>query len=150
MSSHETINLSAAEEKALRDACKAQWLDDVPGAFADIPEAGAKLQVHTGNAFPNKSRYTKLSRNLDGNENHFQGCARLPGTKYLVLTGGDWQAKSSHLFVAKLDSRGPRRKWDSNLAKKGPPKTDEVVTRVDLRTRFGSGFCAWSASSRSA
>jgi hypothetical protein len=98
MSPHETINLSAAEEKV----------------------------------FPNKSRYTKLSRNLEGNENHFQGCARLPGTKYLVVTGGDWQAKSSHLFVAKLDSRGGRRKWDSNLAKKGPPKTDVVVTRVDL------------------
>lgn len=132
MSSHETINLSAADEKDLRDACKAQWLDDVPGAFADIPEVGAKLQVHTGNAFPSKSRYTKISRNFEGNENHFQGCARLPGTKYLVFTGGDWQAKSSHLFVAKLDSRGPRRKWDSNLAKKGPPQGDEVITRVDL------------------
>lgn len=129
---HETIDLTATEEKALREACQAQWLEDVPGAFADIPEVGTKLQVHTGDVFPNKSRYTKLSRNNDGNENHFQGCARVPGTKFLVLTGGDWQAKSSHLFVARLDSRGVRRKWDSNLGKKGPPKTDVVVTRVDL------------------
>ncbi|MCH7476001.1 MAG: hypothetical protein IIA27_15225 [Gemmatimonadetes bacterium] len=134
MASDDPINLTAAEEQALREACKAQWIDDVPSAFADIPTEGTKLQVHTRGEFPNKTRYTKLSRNADGNENHFQGCARLPGSQFLVFAGGDWRAKSSHLFVAKLESRGSRKKWDSNIAKKGPPKSDRVIKRVDLAT----------------
>jgi hypothetical protein len=134
MPSDDTITLTAAQEQALREACKTQWIDDVPGAFADIPTVGAKLRVHTKGQFPSATRYTKLSKNRDGNENHFQGCARLPGTQFLVISGGDWQAKFSHLFVAKLESRGPRKKWDSNLGKKGPPKSDRVVKRVDLAT----------------
>lgn len=128
------IALTPEQELSLRDACRSQWVSNVVTCFADLPFTGAKLQIHSDGEFPSKTRYTRLKRNRDGNENHFQGCHRLPGAPYLVFSGGDWRDKHSHLFVAHLKSRGRRKRWKSNIEDGKPPESDRVVQRVDLAT----------------
>jgi len=136
MASTERIILTTEQERELRDAGKAQWVDDVPGAFTDIPAEGVKLEVNTRGSFPDRPSYTKGRDNGGGNENHFQGCQRLGGGAYLAVCGGDWRNKSSHLFVARLGSRGRRKWWGSNLDGGDPPAKDRVVTRLDLHPRM--------------
>ena len=128
------IALTPEQELSLRDACKTQWISNVETTFRNLPFTGTRLQIHTGGEFPSRTRYTRLKRNRDGNENHFQGCLRLPGTPYLVFSGGDWRDKHSHLFVARLESRGRRKRWQSNIDNGEPPKSDGVVLRIDLAT----------------
>jgi hypothetical protein len=130
------IVLTAAEERQLLKACRAQWLDDVPAAFADLPREGTKLEIHSDDQFPDRFSYTETRANGGGNENHFQGCQRLPGGHYLAVSGGDWRHESSHLFVGRLVSRAGRKRWGSNIHDGAPPESDKMVARLDLHPKM--------------
>lgn len=123
--------LSPQEEQELKGACRLQWVDDVPTGFAGLPRAGSKLEMHTGDHFPDRFAYTQSRGNGGGNENHFQGCQRLPG-HYVAISGGDWRHASSHLFLGRLSSRAGRVRWGTNIEREGPPESDGVVARLDL------------------
>lgn len=125
---------TANDEKEFRDAAKLQWLTDVARSVAELPFEGTKLAIHTaGGVFPSRSRYTARADNDGGAQNHFQGCYRLLRTPFLALLGGDWVEPSSHLFVAKLNSRGGRKTWGSNLNGGSiPPDDDRANRREDL------------------
>jgi hypothetical protein len=123
--------LTDAEEQELKAACRLQWVDDIPTRFAALPHAGSKLEIHTADQFPDQFAYTQSRGNGGGNENHFQGCQRLPG-HYVAISGGDWRHASSHLFLGRLSSRAGRVRWGTNIQNGGPPSSDAIVARVDL------------------
>lgn len=129
--------LSPADEQRQLEACRKQCVDGVRSAFADLPEDGSKLEIHTEGKFPSRYRYTlDLERNDGGNENHFQGCQRLLAGSYIAISGGDWKTPSSHLFIGKLESVGQRLRWGSNLGSNGSPATDGIVARMDLDSKM--------------
>ena len=41
------LQLSTADEKAFRDACATQLVDDVPTAISNLARTGVKLSVNT-------------------------------------------------------------------------------------------------------
>lgn len=127
----EPIVLSEQEETELRTACQQQLVDEVPTRLHELPSEGSKLEIHSGGQFPDRDCYTQSRENNAGNENHFQGCQRLPG-HYVAVSGGDWRHASSHLFVGHLTSRAGRKRWGTNVVSGRPPDSDRIIARLDL------------------
>jgi len=127
------VDLDSDDENELQEACKRQWVDDVEAAFKSLPEKGAKLAMLTAGHFVNNLRYTRRKKNDKGYQNHFQGCVRLLEGPHLAITGGDWHQPASHLYVAKLQSRGQKKTWGSNLTDGDvPAATEKIVAHTDL------------------
>jgi hypothetical protein len=107
---------------------------DVVHAFCSLPCTGNDLAAWDGGQVKGR-RYTSSILNSLGLNNHFQGVQRLRGGPFLILSGGDPHGEGgSHLFIAKLSSRGMEPGgWHSNLAKgRKPSRDDRIVGRIDI------------------
>ena len=74
-----------------------------------------------------------LIENYTGLNSHFQGIQRLKSGQYIVLSGGDINTPSSHLFIARMGSRSEQGRYRSNLLQHGiPDSQDQIVSVISI------------------
>lgn len=131
-------SLTSAEELTLAAMARRQWVDDVTAAFRALPDEGSLIRVNTGGDRPDspfprdRYSYTQHRLNKGGNENHFQGFQRLLSGHHFVISGGEWKARSSHLFVGRIVSRAGLPTLGPNSLDSTAPAGDTIVARLDV------------------
>lgn len=106
--------------------CMPSQIPDVALALANLPQTGVPISAKPGRVFRTWS-YTATRENGGGFQNHFQGCQRLAGGPYLVVSGGDWESKCSHVFIVELGSKPATGVWGSNVQGGEPTKDDRAM-----------------------
>jgi hypothetical protein len=116
-------------------------VDDVALQFGRLNPVGDYLALHDDDLIPGR-KYTETNYGPNRAKNHFQGIQRLgpPNDDCVVISGGDFVAQRSHLFVCRVESRPKGRAFGTNLRfSRTPPPADRVVRVLALDSRYVHG-----------
>ena len=119
-------------------------VDNVTSTFGDIRSRGDYMGFWDGDQI-RWPRYTQVTGNKLGFNNHFQSMQRLRKGKYMAVSGGDPHESMSHLFVVEMKSRNARGGWRSNVLEAGQPSDDDKIVRtigIDAKKWHAGGISA--------